>query len=148
MELVRYSGYWKNYSRLLWCKDGIKIEISMTPPPPTTRGWDDIVEQRVRVHTTSSKGDKIMGIDFMPESAITLMRGYLGGELATKLCEFDYLGAILRIFKTSDVDVLRHYLTMLPCNGGIKWEDIVAAESRWPVMFDEALAHGILTGVN
>lgn len=146
MNLVTFSGYWRNYSRLLFHQDGIKIEISMTPPPPTTRGWDNIAEQRVQVHTTSSKGDKIMGINFMPESAVTLMRGYLGETFTQRLCEFDYLGEMMRIFNTQDVDVLRDHLRVLPCNGGIKWEDIIKIQQT--ALFNEIVNNGVLTGVS
>ena len=143
MNLVRYSGYWHSYSRLLWFQDGIKIEVSMTP---SNGVWGELVSQRIRIHSTQSKGDKIMGIDFMPKSVIASMKEKLGEELTTRLCEFDYLGEMLRIFNTQDVDILRDHLRLMSSNGGIKWEDIHLVEQAR--VFNELVTNGVLTGVS
>lgn len=90
---IRFSSYWRNYSRILSFENGVYVEVDLTAINPTwSSEWDRVDTINIRQHRTAVEDREIL--DELPSSVRLMMVAWLGEEKTEELLTADFLSVI------------------------------------------------------
>lgn len=89
MERYYYDSFWRVWVRRLLTTSGRKIDISLTTD---TGNWDEVKEERIRVHNTADRDKKFVSV--LPSHVKASMFENLGPVLTYRLLSFKYIKVI------------------------------------------------------